>query len=172
MVRVIEAIEAAGIENILIVTGHEADRVAAATARRGRIITYNPGHAKGMGTSVAVGIAALDDAVAGALVAQGDMPALDPALIADLCHRFEDAGYDRVVYPVLPDGRQGNPVIWPRRQFTQLRTLDGDRGGKHLIESEGERAIRVAVAGPAAAADIDTPQELSAYLASRSSQPE
>jgi molybdenum cofactor cytidylyltransferase len=164
VLRVIEAIEAGGV------TGHEPDQVAAATAARGRRITYNERHARGIGTSIAAGIKALDDDVDGVLIAQGDMPAVDAALIATLCDCFADAGGDSIVYPVAADGRQGNPVIWPRRLFADLRKLTGDKGGKRLIEANGAAVVRVAIAGEAAAIDIDTPAELDAYLAGRSSE--
>jgi molybdenum cofactor cytidylyltransferase len=171
VVRVIAAIEDAGIERIVVVTGHEPDKIAAATARRGRRITYNERHARGMGTSIAAGIKALDDDADGALIAQGDMPAVDAALIATLTQRFIAAGGDKVVFPLLGDGRQGNPVIWPRRLFADLRRLSGDKGGKRLIAAEGSAAIAIPVTGDGPAADIDTPDELAAYVATRSSQP-
>jgi molybdenum cofactor cytidylyltransferase len=169
--RVIAAIEAGGIDRVVVVTGHEPDRIAQATAGRGRRITYNERHGRGMGTSIAAGIKALDSDVDGALIAQGDMPAIDASLVAALCRCFVDGGGDSIVHPVLGDGRQGNPVIWPRRLFADLRRLAGDKGGKRLIEAEGGNVLRIAVAGSAAATDIDTAAEFSAYLASRSSQP-
>ena len=169
--RVIAALEAAGIARIVIVTGHEADQVAKATVGCERRITYNERHAEGIGTSIAAGIAALDDDIDGALIAQGDMPAVDAALVATLCQCFADAGGDRIVYPVAADGRQGNPVIWPRRLFGELRKLGGDKGGKRLIEADGAQVVRVAVAGEGAAVDIDTPEELVRYLARRVSLP-
>jgi CTP:molybdopterin cytidylyltransferase MocA len=62
-------------------------------------------------------------------------------------------------------------VIWPRRLFPELIGLSGDQGGKRLIEAQGDRAIGVATAGRDAEVDIDTVDELAAYLAARSSQP-
>jgi len=171
LVRVIEAIEAGGVAPVIVVTGHEADRIAAAAAGANRLIVHNERHDRGMGTSIAVGAAALGDEIDGVLIAQGDMPAVDAALVATLRQRFIAGGCDRVVHPVLGDGRQGNPVIWPCRLFAQLRLLTGDQGGKRLITAEGDRAIGVTIAGDGPSADIDTPQELAAYLAARSSQP-
>jgi molybdenum cofactor cytidylyltransferase len=171
LLRVVEAIEAAGISRVIIVTGHEAERITAATTGSNRRHAHNPRHCDGMGSSVAVGVTALDDDIAGVLIAQGDMPAVDAALIATLLRRFIDGGCDHVVHPLLADGRQGNPVIWPRRLFGSLAHLTGDRGGKRLVEAEGDRAIRIAIDGDGPCADIDTPAELAAYLAAHSSTP-
>ena len=170
VVRVIDAIAAGGVDRIVVVTGHEADRVAAAVAECDCRTVFNEQYAQGMGTSVACGVLALDDSIDGALIAQGDMPEVDAALIARLCQRFVEVGGNCLVYPVLDDGRQGNPVIWPRRLFTVLGELQGDKGAKRLIAAEGNAAVRVAVAGMAAATDIDTPEELATYEAARTSQ--
>jgi molybdenum cofactor cytidylyltransferase len=169
--RVIAAIEAAGIADVVIVTGHEAQRVAAATAGQSRRHVHNPRHDEGMGTSVAAGIAALGPETTGVLIAQGDMPDVDAALIRALVDRFAAGGADAIVHPLLPDGRQGNPVIWPRRLFAALAGLEGDKGGKRLIEAEGPNAIGVADGSAAAGIDIDTPAARAAYRAARSSQP-
>ena len=163
VVHVINAIEGGGIERLVVVTGHQPDRIAAATARRGRRITYNERHGKGMGTSIAAGVKALDDDIDGVLIAQGDMPALDAELVASLLHAFAEAGGNRIVHPTLADGRQGNPVIWPRRLFADLRKLSGDKGAKRLIVAEGDAVVRVATPGIAAEIDIDTAAELAAY---------
>ncbi len=170
-VRVIAAIKRGGIADITVVTGHQSERVTAAVAGQACRIVHNARHIEGMGTSVAHGVSSLAEDIDGVLIAQGDMPGVDGALIATLCRSFVEGGSDRVVYPLLDDGRQGNPVLWPKRLFGELAKLTGDRGGKQLIAAEGGNAIRLVTAGPAAAVDIDTPDELAAYEASRSSQP-
>ena len=75
------------------------------------------------------------------------------------------------MHPVLADGRQGNPVIWPHRLFASLRKLSGDKGAKRLIAAEGTAVVKVETSGPAAAIDIDTPEEFAAYEAARTSHP-
>ena len=95
------------------------------------------------------------------------MPALTAELVASLLRAFTEAGGDRVVHPTLADGRQGNPVIWPRRLFAELRKLSGDKGAKRLITAEGDAVVRVAAGGGAAEIDIDTAAELAAYEGTR-----
>jgi molybdenum cofactor cytidylyltransferase len=165
VVRVIEAVEAGGIERIVVVTGHQPDRIAEVVARRGRRITYNERHARGMGTSVAAGVKALDDDVDGVLIVPGDMPAVDGALVQILCERFVQEGCNSIVHPVLDGGRQGNPVVWPRRLFVDLRKLSGEPGAKRLIVREGAAVVQVPIAGDKAAVDIDTAEDLARYTA-------
>ena len=62
----------------------------------------------------------------------------------------------------VSDGRRGNPVLWSRRFFNELMTLDGDIGARHLIAKHSEAVAEVPVEGHGAFLDIDTPQALEA----------
>jgi molybdenum cofactor cytidylyltransferase len=62
----------------------------------------------------------------------------------------------------VSDGRRGNPVLWSRRFFRELMTLDGDIGARHLIAKHAEAVAEVPVEGHGAFLDIDTPQALEA----------
>jgi molybdenum cofactor cytidylyltransferase len=163
--RVASALVQAGFADIVVITGHEADLIAQALAPFGAKLRFvhNPNHADGMGGSVATGIAALAPGIDGVVVAQGDMPDVDAALISALARRFVDAGRDRITVPWLSEGRHGNPVIWPRRLFPDLMALSGDQGGKALITAAGDGIERVVISDTSAAIDIDTPEQLAAY---------
>jgi molybdenum cofactor cytidylyltransferase len=170
--RVGHALMNSGFERVIVVTGYQAEAIRNALHDlHGSIKHYvnNDAHSEGIGRSIAVGIATLPSTIDGALIAQGDMPDLDITLIAQLCRRFIDCGSDRIVVPWLDQGhdggRQGNPVIWPRRLFSKLATLSGDEGAKRLIKTAGDAVERVVVHDGSAAIDIDTPDQLSAYKA-------
>ncbi len=169
--RVADTLEAGGIDRLVVVTGHQADRIAAAVARTGRRITYNERHTQGLGTSIASGIKALDDDVDGVLIVQGDMPALSADAVAALCKAFAAAGGASVVHPITNDGRQGNPVLWPRRLFAVLCQLSGDEGAKTILIAEAASVVGVPGLGRGVGLDIDTPEQLAAYLADGTSQP-
>ena len=173
IVRTARALALAHIDEIVVVTGPDAPAVTGliqAAARGGlrphrlslRFVA-NARHAEGIGTSVATGIRALADNAAGALVVQGDMPALPPALIDALVARFEAMDCRPVVFPTTSEGAQMNPVLWPRRCFSDLAALEGDRGAKALIGAEGDRAERVIWPDARAFTDIDTQDALAQF---------
>jgi molybdenum cofactor cytidylyltransferase len=175
--RVSHVLVHCGFELVVVVTGHQADAIRTALADlRGsfKSCVHNRDHDEGIGRSIAIGIAALPPTVDGVLIAQGDMPDLNAELIASLCQQFIDCGSDRIVVPWLNDeqggGRQGNPVVWPRRLFASLAALCGDAGAKPLIKAAGDAIERVYVSGTSAATDIDTPEQLDAYNAAALAQ--
>jgi molybdenum cofactor cytidylyltransferase len=161
------ALRASRVDAILAVTGPDAAEVEAALAGLGIRFVANARHGEGLGGSIAAGVRALGESVAGALIAPGDMPALDQVPIDALLELFAAGGGDIVVYPALPDGSQRNPVIWPRRLFPRLAALAGDRGAKPLLAECREDCRPVRVASAAAFVDIDTAGELDAYRRSR-----
>lgn len=165
IMRVTTALLGAQLGQIIVVTGHQAAALEQTLrpASPALQFVHNPQHHDGMGGSIATGVAALHPDMQGVLIAQGDMPDVDTALIGALCQRFMDGGCDHVVVPWLGEGRQGNPVIWPRRLFAKLGALSGDQGAKPLIQAEGDTIERLKINDTSAATDIDTPEQLAAY---------
>src|SRR4029077_3805018 len=104
----------------------------------------------------------------GAVICLGDMPLIDAKLIDRLIEAFEPDRGHLIAVPVS-DGKRGNPVLWSRRFFRELMTLDGDIGARHLIAKHAEAVAEVLVEGDGAFLDIDTPLALEA--ARRSSLP-
>jgi len=97
----------------------------------------------------------------GALVLLGDMPLVDAGLIDRLIEALSPDKGALIAVPAA-EGRRGNPVLWSRRFFNELMTLEGDIGARHLIAKHGEAVAEVAVDGDSAFLDIDTPQALEA----------
>ena len=98
--------------------------------------------------------------VDGAIVCLGDMPQVKAALIDQLAAAFDPAKGALVVVPTV-DGKRGNPVIWSRRFFHELMSLEGDVGARHVIGRYPEAVAEVAVTDKAAFVDVDTPDALS-----------
>ena len=52
--------------------------------------------------------------------------------------------------------RRGNPVIFPREFFRELRTLEGERGGGAVMAAHRERIMLYQLENEAELTDIDT----------------
>ena len=171
LVRIVtEQALASKAKGVIVVTGHQAGEVE--KALRGLKVTFvhNPDFAAGLASSVKAGIAAVPTGADGAVICLGDMPLIDSQLIDRLIEAFAPDRGQLIALPVS-DGRRGNPVLWARRFFNELMTLDGDIGARHLIAKHGEAVAEVPVEGHGAFLDIDTPQALADAQQSRR-QPE
>jgi len=154
-----------GPNKLLAVTGHQAEEVQKALQGLKVRFVHNPDFAEGLASSVKAGIAAVPENADGAVICLGDMPLIDAHLIDRLIEAFAPDRGNLIAVPVS-DGRRGNPVLWSRRFFHELMTLDGDIGARHLIAKHGEAVAEVPVEGHGAFLDIDTPQALEAARSS------
>lgn len=124
-------------------------------------ITFASGWQRGMGASLAAGIAdcAGWDWV---LVGLGDMPDVRPETLTLLAERLRErvaAGETDCIVRPRHDGCDGHPVGFGAAHFHVLATLDGDRGARDLVAGHGE-VLRVACDDPGVLRDVDTPAEL------------
>ena len=149
---------------VIVVTGHDRDKVEQALTGLNVRFVHNPDFADGLAGSVKTGIAAVPAESDGAIVCLGDMPQVDSTLIDRLIASFDPERGALVVVPSI-DGRRGNPVVWSRRFFNDLMAITGDIGARHLIGQYAEAVVEVPVTGEAALTDVDTPESLSAVKA-------
>jgi molybdenum cofactor cytidylyltransferase len=154
--RVAEAALTSRARPVAVVTGHMAAEVSSALAGLDVTLVANPDYATGLASSLKAGIRALSPSCDGALILLGDMPQIAPEHLDALVAAFAP---DAIVVPVH-GGRQGNPVLWPAKYFSELLQLDGDAGAKRLIGTHAAHVREVDLDTDAIFADIDTPEAL------------
>ena len=149
---------------MIVVTGHQRERVEAALAGLPVEFVHNADFADGLGTSLRAGIGALPAQSDGVIVCLGDMPQVDAAIIDRLVGALAPDKGMLVAVPSI-DGKRGNPVVWSRRFFPELMAVEGDVGARHLINRYSEAVAEVPLTGHAALTDVDTPEALAAVRA-------
>ncbi len=149
---------------VIVVTGHQHERVERALAGLPVTFVHNPDFADGLSTSLKAGIAAVPAEADGAVVALGDMPQVTAKLVDRLIAAFDPERGALVAIPTTA-GKRGNPVLWARRFFPDLMTVEGDVGARHLIGGYAEAVAEVPVEDAAAMTDVDTPEALVAVRA-------
>jgi molybdenum cofactor cytidylyltransferase len=159
LVRIVaEAALASGVHRTIVVTGHRAEEVRAALAGVEVGFAHNPDYAEGLSTSLKVGVDRLGNDVDAAVVLLGDMPGIDAAAINRLIAAFDPAVGALIVVPTHA-GKRGNPVLWSSRFFADLRKVEGDVGGRHLLGVNPEAVVEVEM-DHAVTLDLDTPEAL------------
>jgi molybdenum cofactor cytidylyltransferase len=163
MVRVVAnaLLGAACIDEVLVVTGHDAPAIERALANLSVRFCFNADWHDGMGTSIALGIAGVSTAVAGVAIVPADMPFISQGLIERLASRFQELGSESIIFPATPAGEQRSPVIWPRRFFGLLEDLSGPEGGKRLLRDLADSCGAVRIADEKVLLDIDAPDDMS-----------
>ncbi len=160
MVRgVVETLVGADVSPIVVVVGHEADRVRGALA--GCEVEYvdNPDYADGLSTSIRAGAAAMEDRVDGALFVLSDMPWVTRAHLDALMSAFDPASGRSICVPTH-GGRRGNPILWSARYLLDMQRLTGDVGARPLLAEHADQIAEVEVDDRGVHFDVDTPQAL------------
>lgn len=138
---------------VLVVLGADAERADAALDGLPVDVVRNPRWADGVGTSIAVGIAAAAArGVAGAVIALADQARVSGATIARLLAARTATG--RPIVASRYAGTVGVPAYFDAAVFPQLLGLEPDQGCKQLILAAGEHAPHVDC--PEAELDVDT----------------
>ena len=112
----------------------------------------------GMGLTLAYGIKLVQSTNA-CLICLADMPFVKTTTYQTLAKSLTASN---IVVPVF-DGKQGNPVGFGKRYFKNLLMLNGDSGGRSLLQTHADAIQRIEVDDPAILYDIDTPEDLEKY---------
>ena len=165
LVRIaVEAALGSRARPVIVVTGHQRERVEAALTGLPVDFVHNARFADGLGGSLRTGIAALPAQADGVIVCLGDMPQVEAAMIDRLVGALDPDKGALIAVPSI-DGQRGNPVVWSRRFFPDLMAVEGDVGARHLIGRYSEAVVEVPFPGSAALTDVDTPEALEAVKA-------
>lgn len=159
--RVVDSLSRSTAREVVVVTGHEAHQIEKALEGRRVRIVHNADYSEGIGSSIRVGVAALGEGTDGVLIALGDMPWVDTAVLDRLIGAFA-ASNELTVFVPMFGRKRGNPVLWASSHFPELLALSGDVGGKALFHRHADSICYVDVESAAVNIDVDTPDALHA----------
>jgi molybdenum cofactor cytidylyltransferase len=158
--RIARTFNEAGIDDVVVVLGHESGPVAAAIARSGLSArcVINPDYEQGQFSSLLAGLDAVDrpgvDAILLSLV---DAPLFAASTVRAVVQRFEQAHAPVVRAVRGPD--HGHPVLLGRAIFDQIRRADPSFGAKPVVRANATVEGDVPVDDAGAFVDIDTPDD-------------
>lgn len=156
----------AHMEPLLIVLGHERERIESAVKLPGSArVVVNPHYKLGQLSSLHTAIRALQQPVPGLLVAPVDHPCLSLDVVNGLLEVFLTEDPD-VIIPTFND-RRGHPVIFAARLFEELLAAPLDQGARAVVRRHPVRHVPVTDEG--ILADIDDPELYQRWIDARQS---
>ncbi len=161
LLRTVDAALASRARPVILVTGHESERVRATLGDRPVRLVHNSDYEKGLSTSLRCGLAALGRESEAAIICLGDMPRIGAGLLDKLIQAFNPLEGRTICVPTW-QGKRGNPVLWGRQVFAEMAALTGDVGAKHLMAGHPELVAEIPAEDDGILADVDTPEALAA----------
>ncbi|ODU97931.1 MAG: molybdopterin-guanine dinucleotide biosynthesis protein MobA [Rubrivivax sp. SCN 70-15] len=144
-----------GLPVVVVTIAALAAQVAPQLALRDIVVLDEADARRGMGHSIAAGVAARSGAV-GWLVLPGDMPLVRASSLLAVAAALEQ---QPVAY-AQHRGRRGHPVGFAAELFSELVLLSGDEGARRLIARYPAQAAEVD--DPGVLVDVDTEADLDA----------
>ena len=174
-----ETVKAAGVEDIIVVTGHGAELLREELAARHLTEAYNSGYRSGMFSSIRTG---LSEALKrwpekkGFLLMPADCPLIAAETIRALISaaRSEEDGEGRFFVPVY-EGKKGHPLLIPSGRAEQIISHDPDGSLKEITDRCPDQMVRVPVRDEGCVMDMDSPetyQDLLDFLAGGMKRPD
>jgi molybdenum cofactor cytidylyltransferase len=152
------AIAARDFLEIVVVTGHEAEKVEAALAGLPVRFARNPRYEDGQMTSVRAGLAALARPCEGVMVCLADQPALCPDDLALLEREFFARAPVKVLVPTF-GGARGNPIVLARESLDEILARDGNFGCRQFVAKNADVVTTVEMPNDHTVVDVDRPED-------------
>jgi molybdenum cofactor cytidylyltransferase len=162
--RVVDTLLTAGVGEVVVVLGHLEDRVRAVLGDRPVRAVVNASYRQGMLSSVKCGVRAVSAEYDAILIALGDQPHIEGAVVSEVmrAYRAGDAG---IVIPHYGD-KKGHPIIINLQKYREAITnLPEDAGLNALMQEHADDVRLIDVATEDIIRDIDVPDDYTRELA-------
>jgi molybdenum cofactor cytidylyltransferase len=127
-----------------------------------------PDAAFGMSRSLRRGLEALlggsPGPADGVMILPADMPGFTTAALDAMIALFV-ADPTLILRGCDDAGNVGHPAIFPRDLWADLTRVDGDEGGRSVLQRQKGRVRLIPLPGPMAILDLDTPEDWAAFSA-------
>lgn len=146
----------AGLDPVVVVLGHEAERAGRELDGLAVQTALNPAYQQGINGSLRTGIAGLPADAQAAVVVLADMPFVTSDMLATLVRRFRSGSAPLVISEY--DGVSAPPMLYDRSLFPELLAMSGEGCGRAVVRRHRHEAD--VVAWPASALDdLDVPDD-------------
>jgi molybdenum cofactor cytidylyltransferase len=158
--HIVEQLINSRVDHIVVVTGHMAPEVKALLQPLDVKVVYNRSFKTGeMLSSLKLGLRALPENVAAALVVLGDQPRIQPKIIYQITMAYAE-GKGEIVAPSF-EMRRGHPILISRRYWPELLNLPRGSAPRAVINAHTDRIHHIQVDTDSVLRDVDTPQDYS-----------
>jgi molybdenum cofactor cytidylyltransferase len=127
--------------------------VAAMARAHGLGAVMNPDETDDVAVTIRLGMEAVPADADGAMFFVCDQPHLTRESVARLCRSFE--GRPDRIYVLSYEGRSGNPCIYPKDLFGELKNLPRNQPGKYVANRHKERVEAVQASSALELRDMD-----------------
>lgn len=154
--RVVKLFLGAGIDNVVVVTGHRATEIHEMVTPLKINCVENPAYRQGMFTSVQTGLRHLPHGCAAFFIHPVDIPLVRRHTIEGMTTAFLSASA-AIIYPTF-DERRGHPTLIRSDLVPAILAWHGRGGLRAFLQGHDDESLELPVVDEAILLDMDTPQ--------------
>ena len=156
--QVVQVLDQAGVNEIVVVTGGARQQVEAALSGLPVHVLFNPRFAEDeMLFSLKTGLSGLGAEFEAALVVLGDQPQVQPQVVRKILETYQQTGASLII-PSYQMHR-GHPWLLARSLWPSILDLQSDGTMRDFINQHAERISYLNVETPSVLRDLDTPED-------------
>ncbi len=159
--RHLVALSGAGVDEVVVVTGHARDAIEEQMRSFPVSLAHNDAHAEGQEGSVRVGLAALNGKFDAVFVVLSDQPLIAAGDLTELISVFKKRPAGHIVVPFV-DGQRGNPILLDEVALAQILDSGTNLGCRHLIDRHPELVHVHETSNTRFITDLDTVEDVQA----------
>lgn len=161
--RTLIALSGAGVDEVVVVTGHHAELIEPVVQDFPVTLVRNLAPDEGQVSSQRLGLAALAGKLDAVIVALADQPLLNAQDITALIGAWKKRPEGIQVLHPLVGGERGNPVVFSAEVREQILAGEARVGCRQWQAAHADRVLAWPSDNRRYRVDIDTPQDLAAF---------
>jgi len=153
---IVTEVQASRLGDIVVVTGHERERIEAQLATYPVRCIFNSDYARvEMLTSIQVGLRTLAENVEAALIVLGDQPRIQRDIVRRVIGTYRPGA---LIIPSF-ERRRGHPILLDRSIWPDVLASPAEATLREVIDARAESICYVEVESDSVLRDIDTPED-------------
>ena len=148
------------LQPIVCVTGRYDEQITSVLAVEQNVtLHYNSHYESGMASSLKAGIRAVSGKVDAVMIFLGDQPLVPNEVVQTIISQYRASEETIKIVRPLFGQRLGHPILFDSSLFDEFETLQGDEGGKSIIQRHQNNVKLLQFPNSDWGIDIDTEEE-------------
>ena len=162
----LDNIISANFSTVSVVLGHDSILIANLLKNYNVNLHYNSKYKEGISSSIVEGISKNNINTDGVMICLADMPEISKCVYNKMLLAFQSNYKKNIPLIIMPihNKIKGNPILFSKYFFNDLKKLKGDIGAKKLILKNERYIKRINITINSILNDIDTPNAYNNYI--------
>ena len=158
LVKLIKSVCDSDVGQVIVVIGHEAEKIRRKLNNFPLSFVYNPNFSEGMTTSIKSGVKEVSPDCDGYMICLADMPFINTSEINKLIHAYAQNRIKEKRLIVIPvyQGHRGNPVLFSTEFREDILEHKMEYGCKGVIMNNFESVKEIEMDDDSMLLDVDT----------------